>query len=148
MEDARKFVPHREPLLLVDCIVEHSQESIVATHRVSESLWPSTGMPAYLGIEIIAQTIAALESARSKRADGRPVLGVLLGTRVYRSVSPAFATGETLTIKVVEKMADPSGFGAFQGTIAGPDGRVLAEGLVKVYRPDDFWNYIRLTPGA
>lgn len=145
-QEARRFVPHREPLLLLDNIIEHDRETLVATYQVKETPWPASGMPAYIGIEIIAQAVAALETARSQNGDGSPALGVLLGTRSYRSAVANFPVGTTLTVRVTEKMADPSGFGAFQGTLYAEDGAMAAEALVKVYRPDDFWNYIRSTP--
>ena len=41
-----------------------------------------------------------------------------------------------------EQMSDPSGFGAFQGSVQDEAGETLAEGMLKVYRPEDFWAYL------
>ena len=140
--DLHRLVPHRGPMLLLDEVVDASPAHLVAKHRVREGVWPTEGMPAYVTIEILAQAIAAFESSRSPRGDGKPAIGVLLGTRAFRSRRPAFAAGTTLILRVDEQMSDPSGFGAFQGSVQDEAGETLAEGMLKVYRPEDFWAYL------
>ena len=129
-------------MLLLDEVIEATATHLVARHRVQEDIWPTAGMPAYVAIEILAQAIAAFESSRSPRGDGKPVIGVLLGTRAFRSQRTAFAVGMTLVLRVEEQMSDPSGFGAFQGSVTDEAGERLAEGMLKVYRPEDFWTYL------
>ncbi|MFN9113611.1 MAG: hypothetical protein ACK5XN_26370, partial [Bacteroidota bacterium] len=63
-----------------------------------------------------------------------------------RCETPCFAPGEELLISVREKMSDPSGFGAFEGTIDRADGTRLVNSLIKVYRPPNFWEYISQNP--
>ena len=143
------LVPHRPPALLIDRVVRHDDVSLEAAYRVPESTFLGRGaMPAHAGIEILAQAIAALENARGrdKGETGPPTMGVLLGTRCYRCSVPSFEPGEELRITVREKMSDPSGFGAFEGTLSRADGTRLVESLIKVYRPPDFWEYISRTP--
>jgi predicted hotdog family 3-hydroxylacyl-ACP dehydratase len=147
--DILKLVPHRPPTLLIDRVVRHDAESLEAIYRVPESSFLGRGpMPAYAGIEILAQAIAALENARGRdRGETRPpTMGVLLGTRLYRCEVPTFDPGEELRITVREKMSDPSGFGAFEGILDGADGTRLVESVIKVYRPPNFWAYISRTP--
>lgn len=147
--DILMLVPHRAPTLLIERVIRHDAESLEATYLVPESTFLGRGpMPAHAGIEILAQAIAALENARGrdKGETGPPSMGVLLGTRCYRCSVRSFEPGEELRIAVREKMSDPSGFGAFEGTLSRTDGTCLVESLIKVYRPPNFWEYISRTP--
>ena len=139
------LIPHRHPMLLLDAVHEFTPNRLRATYTISSERWPDpSGMPAYMGIELIAQAIAAHNCLVSREKDltAGPSLGVLLGSRRYTAIKSHFAPGERLCIAIVEKMQDDSGFGAFDGTIASPCGIELANGTVKVFRPPDFAAFI------
>lgn len=139
------LIPHRPPMLLLDAVHEFAPNRLRASYLISSERWPdSSGMPAYMGIELIAQAIAAHNCLNSREKDpaAGPSLGVLLGTRRYAAVSSHFAPGERLSIAIVEKLQDESGFGAFDGTILSSSGIELANATVKVFRPPDFAAFI------
>jgi predicted hotdog family 3-hydroxylacyl-ACP dehydratase len=140
------LVPHRRPLLLIDTVVERGPTHLVVRTEVRPARWSPCGLPSYVAIEMIAQAIAAFETSRSPRDDGKPAIGVLLGTRLCKSAKAHLPAGAQLRIRVEERMSDPSGFGAFQGTVSADTGEVLVEALVKVYRPEDFWAYLSTSP--
>jgi predicted hotdog family 3-hydroxylacyl-ACP dehydratase len=139
------LIPHRAPMVFLDHVTEFSETRLVADYRPHEGHWcEGPGMPSFMGIEIIAQAIAAHNSLLSRQRDGsaEPSMGVLLGTRRYGANTTFFPFGETITVIVEEKMQDPSGFGAFDGVLLSASQVILASATVKVFRPPDFRAYI------
>lgn len=132
-----ELVPHARPALLLDRVVESRGDVLVTETRIREDNPYCAGgrVGAWVGIELIAQGIAALAGLDAV-ASGRPVrLGFLLGTRRYRSSVPWFAVGERLRIEVTREFQSDDGLGAGRGRILGDDERVLGEGLLTVYQP-------------
>lgn len=139
------LVPHRPPMVFLDAVTGFTPTTLTANYTPPAGHWSgSAGMPSYLGIEMIAQAIAAHNSLLSRQTDASapPSLGVLLGTRRYEATASSFPAHLPLTIRIEEKVQDPQGFGAFEGTITDGDGRQLAKATVKVFRPADFRDYI------
>jgi predicted hotdog family 3-hydroxylacyl-ACP dehydratase len=90
---------------------------------------------AWIGIELIAQSIAALAGIEALKA-GRPVrVGFLLGTRRYRASVPWFAVGARLRIEATREFQSEDGLGAARGRVLAADGRVVGEGVLTVYQP-------------
>lgn len=140
-----EFVPHRGGMLLLDAIMAADDETIEAALRVSADGWycgDANGMPAWLGIELMAQTIAAHVTHLSCTRGLPPKHGVLLGTRRYRSEVPVFECGTRLRITAREAFRDADGFAAYDCEIA--DGiRVLATASIKAYQPEDFGQFLQ-----
>jgi predicted hotdog family 3-hydroxylacyl-ACP dehydratase len=139
------LVPHRPPMVFLDAVTGFTPTTLTATYTPPAGHWSGTaGMPSYLGIEMIAQGIAAHNSLLSRQTDASssPSLGVLLGTRRYEATAATFPAGRPLTISIEEKVQDPQGFGAFEGIVADAEGRPVAKATVKVFRPADFRDYI------
>ncbi len=91
-------------------------------------------VPAWLGIEYMAQTIAALGGMK-RRTAGKPInLGFLLGTRRYDCNIDAFAVGSVLTVSV-KRLIQEQGLGVFDCRIEGPGVYISAN--LNVYHPDD-----------
>jgi len=139
------YVPHRAGMLLLDAVVAASDASIETVLRVPADAWYSSdaeGMPAWLGIELMAQTIAAHVTHLARARGQPPKQGVLLGTRSYRSEVPAFSCGVTLHITAREAYRDAAGFAAYDCEIA--DGTaVLASASIKAFQPEDFGQFLR-----
>lgn len=112
------------------------------THAVSEVVISAEstfyrdarGVPAYVGLEYMAQTIAAYDGVQRMQTDKQPVIGFLLGTRRYEAPRPYFEAGETLHIRVDMTFND-SGMAAFEGVIT-VDGEERALASINVYRPE------------
>jgi 3-oxoacyl-[acyl-carrier-protein] synthase-1 len=133
-----QLVPHARPALLLDRIVaSHDGQVVTETVIRGDNPYCVDGrVGAWIGIELIAQSIAAMAGLDAIRA-GRPVkIGFLLGTRRYRSSVPWFALGDRLRIEVAREFQTGDGLGAARGRILGEDGQVLGEGLLTVYQPD------------
>lgn len=137
--DIERLLPHRGCMLLLDRVIEVRQDSITAEATVAPGAWYSGqdgSMPAWIGVELMAQTVAAYVGHESRRR-GEPVkMGFLLGTRAYRSAKPAFPPGQVLTIEAVLSYREENGLGAFDCRIQ-EGSRLLAEATIKVFEPDD-----------
>ncbi len=146
---AGAFVPHRAPLLLVDEVLAHDACSITTRSTVHDQ--PpfgdgAGGVPAYLGLELMAQSVAALSGIRRSGRGLAPIVGLLVGTRRYRASVPRFLDGTALTVHAVEKLADYVDMNVFVCRITGEDGRLLAEADVKAYQPDNIQAYLDANP--
>ncbi len=132
------LLPHGSEMTLIDRLVEYTPQRSVATLTVrSNSKFSApTGVPAWVGIEYMAQAIAAHSGYEARlRGEAAPI-GFLLGTRDYRSEVGEFPLGATLAIAVEPLLADGR-LGAFRCAIAAQV--VLATAVVNVYRagPED-----------
>jgi predicted hotdog family 3-hydroxylacyl-ACP dehydratase len=122
----------------------HSDVTLTAHAHVSADAWyadANGAMPAWIGIELMAQAIAAHVGLQSMRAGDGVRPGVLLGTRRYAAHVPAFASGARLTITVQEVLRSEEGHGAYTCAIEA-DGACCAEATVKVFQPRNFQTFI------
>ena len=134
-----RLVPHARPALLLDRIVEARDGALVTETCIREDnpYCDSGRVGAWVGLELIAQSAAALAGLEAVR-DGQPVrIGYLLGTRHFRATVPSFALGDRLRIEVAREFRAASGLGAARGRIFAVDGSLLCEGLVTVFQPTD-----------
>jgi predicted hotdog family 3-hydroxylacyl-ACP dehydratase len=133
--DIGELVPHGPEMTLIDRLVEYSPERSVATAVVTPAnpFFGESGVPAWLGIEYMAQTVAAHAGYEARLRGEPPAIGFLLGTRAYESDVHEFALGSTLTI-TVEPVAREAGLAAFQCSIATD--RVVAKAVVNTYQPE------------
>jgi predicted hotdog family 3-hydroxylacyl-ACP dehydratase len=129
-----ELLPHGPEMTVIDRLVEYSPQRSVATVTVTErsAFFAGTGVPAWVGIEYMAQTIAAQAGYEARLRGERPVVGFLLGTRAFRSELPEFPLGTMLTITVEAMVADAR-LGAFKCSIATD--RVIATAVVNTYQP-------------
>ncbi|MBT1539431.1 beta-hydroxyacyl-ACP dehydratase [Ralstonia solanacearum] len=138
------ILPHRGSMLLLSHVDTWDETTLRASARVDPTAWyadPEGAMPAWFGIELMAQAIAAHVGLLSMR-DGNPARpGVLLGSRKYEAHTPAFAPDPPLSIAVQEVLRSTEGHGAYACTIAA-GGRDLAQAVIKVYQPTDFQAFI------
>lgn len=132
------LIPHRGSMLLLDRLIAANEHGATALARADCQSWyadaPRT-MPAWIGIELMAQTIAAHVGWSKSKSGLAPKQGVLLGTRAYRCDESLFS-GE-LEIEAQLSFMDESGLGAYDCTIR-MGGRSVATATVKVFEPDDF----------
>jgi predicted hotdog family 3-hydroxylacyl-ACP dehydratase len=129
-----ELLPHGPEMTLVDRFVSYDAARSVLAADVNERcvFFEGTGVPAWAGIEYMAQAIAAHAGLEARRRGEPPAVGFVLGTRAYESLVDEFPNGCTLTISVEPQVAD-GGFSAFNCTIATE--RVVATAVVNVYRP-------------
>jgi predicted hotdog family 3-hydroxylacyl-ACP dehydratase len=129
-----ELLPHGPEMTVIDRLVEYSPERSIATVTVTRNnpFCASSGVPAWLGIEYMAQTIAAHAGFEARRRGERPTIGFLLGTRAYESEVGEFPLGTELTI-TVEPAVVEGRLAAFKCSIATD--HVVAWAMVNTYQP-------------
>ncbi|WP_179402098.1 hotdog family protein [Burkholderia guangdongensis] len=137
-------LPHRGTMLLLDTIEGCTATWIDVRATARPDAWYADAdgaMPAWLGIELMAQAIAAHVGLLAMHAGGRARPGVLLGTSGYRAHRPAFESGAALRVEARELLRGDEGHGAYECAIHIGE-HCCAEAVVKVYQPDDFQTFI------
>ncbi len=130
------WVPHRGAMSLLDAVVQIEDQRIVARVTVPAGglFGAADGVPAWVGIEYMAQAVAAWSGARARQAGGSPRIGFLLGSRRYEAHVPVFAVGADLRVSAECELMAGNGLGMFDCRIT-QDGRLLACGRLSVYEP-------------
>jgi predicted hotdog family 3-hydroxylacyl-ACP dehydratase len=130
------LLPHGPEMTIIDRLVAFDGKRSVAVVRVTPKakFFSASGVPAWVGIEYMAQTIAAHAGFEARLRGDPPPIGFLLGTRAYECTVPEFPAGARLEV-VVEQLLAESGFGSFDCTIEAD--RLLAKGVLNTYRPSD-----------
>ncbi|MDH3510035.1 MAG: 3-hydroxylacyl-ACP dehydratase [Gammaproteobacteria bacterium] len=134
MTDIKEVLYHRPPMIFLDEIIESGSNFLVAAVQIREGIpffEESRGVPAWVGLEYMAQAVAAFAGMRA-RADNKPIaLGMLIGCRHYSSKTALFPPGTLVEIRVQELAAEENGLGSFDGALSAPD--LIAEGRITVY---------------
>ena len=140
------YVPHRGVMLLLDRLLQAYGEIAVAQVIVPRDglFLQDAGMPAWVGLEYMAQTVAAWAGWQATQAQQPVKLGFLLGSRKYEAHCSHFVPGAVLHVHVRNELVSDNGLGMFdcQIKLAGED-TVLAAARVSVYEPADGSAYIQ-----
>ncbi|HEU4779342.1 MAG TPA: hypothetical protein VFS58_05615 [Steroidobacteraceae bacterium] len=133
------ILPHVGRMLLLDELLDHGPEHVtcgVTVHLETMFCDGVQGVPAWVGLEYMAQTACAFSGVEEVRAGRKPSIGLLLGSRSYQCHVEWFPPGASLIIRADLLMRDDNNLVAFQCAIHEKD-RLLARGDLKAYRPDD-----------
>ena len=133
-----EVVPHAGEMILLDSIEVFEAERITCARTIqSDGMFVDAdgSLPSWVGVELMAQAIAAWAGCRA-RAEQRPVqLGFLLGTRHYVCNVDTFPSGVFLRIEAERAFHNEQGMGVFHCRIEGPG--IHAEARLNVYSPPD-----------
>ena len=82
-----QVLPHRGSMLLLDRVISWDREHVAVVATPSSAGWyaEAGGMPAWIGVELMAQAIAAHVGLLARSMGKAPKNGVLLGARAYRA---------------------------------------------------------------
>ena len=130
---------------LLDRMIEVSDSAAIAetvVSAVSPLFVPGRGMPAYTGLEMMAQAIAAIDGMKRKMDGLPPKIGFLLGCRRYSVRCADFEEGKRLKIVVKMVFSDGEMF-AFECRIDDEDGGALAKANMSVYAPANPLAYLK-----
>jgi predicted hotdog family 3-hydroxylacyl-ACP dehydratase len=133
-----EVLPHDGSMILLDRIERYDAESIVCVRQVAaDSPFADADghLPAWVGVELMAQTVAAWSGCHALDADQPVRLGFLLGSRLYRSSADVFPAGSELMIEAVRTFHDEDGMGAFACRIDAAG--IHAEAHLTVFSPLD-----------
>jgi predicted hotdog family 3-hydroxylacyl-ACP dehydratase len=138
-----ELVPHAGDMILVDEVLSFAEEEVTTRLQIrAGGLFNSAdgSLPAWVGIELMAQSVAAYAGCQARQA-GLPVeLGFLLGTRNYHCNVDAFPLGAELQIHALRSLQDDNGMGVFECHLTGPG--IHAEARLNVFRPPHVASYL------
>ena len=143
MTDLSKVLPHKNPMILLDDIIEVDLENkFVKTNFYVDNkkkFYNKTlkGIPSICGIEFMAQTIGCYAFYSKKEKE--PRIGFLLGSRLYNNSIDLFKENETYTVKAVEAYYD-NDISAFDCFIYDKLEEEVASATINVYQSDDDTN--------
>jgi predicted hotdog family 3-hydroxylacyl-ACP dehydratase len=134
-----QILPHQGRMLLLDELLEQHEYSIATalTIRADSVLCDGvSGVPAWVGMEYMAQTACAYSGVDQARLGQQASISLLLGTRSYQAHVPVFALGLRLIITAKLLVRDDDDLVVFQCNIrdAASD-QELAVGDIKAIRP-------------
>jgi predicted hotdog family 3-hydroxylacyl-ACP dehydratase len=131
--DVAELLPHRGGMIWVDKVLAWDEDSVTAelTVRGDALFGEGDSVPAWAGVEYMAQTVGLYAGLHAKRA-GEPIrLGFLLGTRRFETNVPEFRIGSMLTVRA-EKVMQDEHLAVFDCRITG--GQVKASAVLNVYQ--------------
>jgi predicted hotdog family 3-hydroxylacyl-ACP dehydratase len=138
------WLPHGGAMVLIDEIVAFEAEGVRAraTPRADGLFTASTSssVPAWLGMEYLAQAIAAWSGFHERRAGRRVKPGLLVGTRTFTSSTGQLPVGERLEIAADRVVAGRGAISVFDGSVHGTG--VEQRTRIKVVLPEDIGPYL------
>ena len=148
--DVRSLLPHSGPMVLLDRVVSVDDESLCAevTIKWGDLFCDRAGVGAWVGIEYMAQAIAAY-AGYVARLRGEPIkLGLLLGTRRYGCNRPLFPVGSILRVSVKRALQGEHGLASFECDIVDVAQGPAAKAMLTVYQPADTEEFLRGNLGS
>lgn len=149
--EPRQFLPHREPMILLDRIVLMNTDYLESEVTIkSDTLFLRGGaVPAWVGVEYMAQTCAAFAGFEARGRGEEARVGFLLATRNYRSSVDGFELGSTLRVRVTLVHREAGGLSVVEGKITSADsGAQLVEATLTVYEVADLAQFFKETRGT
>lgn len=136
------LVPHRGDMSLLNSVISFSDTSLRASAVVNDSIpYLIDGVvSSWIGIEYMAQTIAAWAGVRALQK-GEPIkLGMLVGTRNYTVDTGQFTLMCYLDIQVHQIIEGANGLSVFECKIDYKGGEATAN--INVFQPDDINEFL------
>lgn len=136
------LVPHAGRMSLLERIVVAEGEQLCAELTItSDDLFfdasgPGSGVGGWVGIEYMAQAVAAWAGWQARQQGGAPKIGFLLGCRRYQASRGNFAAGDRLRISVRREFQADNGLGQFDCRIEIEEATVATAQLT-VFGPAD-----------
>jgi predicted hotdog family 3-hydroxylacyl-ACP dehydratase len=134
-----ELVPHQAPMLLIDSVICWDDTGIDVLVKPEDSYLfadDQGAIPAYVGIEYMAQTISAFAGIEAKQNKEPICLGFLLGTRQYEAEVTHFLPSQPLIVKVRQLLRDDTNLVLFDCAIYHA-GNQLAKAEIKAIQPKD-----------
>ncbi|MFZ6751408.1 3-hydroxylacyl-ACP dehydratase [Undibacterium sp. Ren11W] len=146
--DIRELVPHSGPMVLLDRVVAADEENLSAevTIRASSMFCDGTGVAAWVGVEYMAQAIAAHAGYLALQRGDAVKVGFLLGARRYHASTALFALGSVLVVRITRVLQGENGLAAFECSIhdnSQNTGASLAHATITVFQPDNVAEFIQ-----
>ncbi|MCK1792948.1 hotdog family protein [Pseudomonas violetae] len=138
-----ELLPHAGDMILIEQILSYDEEQILTRLTVRpHGLFnrPDGSLPAWVGIELMAQSVAAYAGCHARQRGDAIALGFLLGTRKFECNVEHFPLGTELTIHGLRSLEDENGMGVFECHIDAPG--IHATARLNVFRPPQAAQYL------
>lgn len=136
--DISPYVPHQRRMCLLDRLLDVGAEHLRADVMPdpTDLFATETGIPGWVGLEWLAQAIAAWAGVQRVTGGAKPAVGFLLGTRRYQCSQSSFAFGDPITVEIFLDFRADNGLGAFRGQLLNDDNQVIATAMLNVFQPE------------
>ena len=135
-----EVLPHKGDMILLHSILTHCEEKTEVLIQVGDSPFfvvNNNYVPAWVGLEYMAQAIAAHAGLLRRRSGLEPRLGFLIGTRLLELRCEQFLVGCRLRTTAKVKWFEGE-MAIFECSIYEfSSDRLLAKGDLNVYQPPD-----------
>ncbi len=140
---ALPYVPHGEPMSLLDEVVAYDGETIetAVTIRPDSMFVCPDGVPSWVGMEYMAQAIGAAAGLRMVASGGEVQLGFLVSIRRIGFAEDFFPPGQRLQVFAREVIIAANGLATFDCWINAGDVE-LARARINVFQPADADAYL------
>ena len=138
-----ELLPHAGDMILIDQVLGFDEEQIHTRLTVKPGgLFNRAdgSLPAWLGVELMAQSVAAYAGCRARQQGQAVELGFLLGTRKFECNVEHFPAGSELRIHALRSLEDDNGMGVFECHLSGPG--IQASARLNVFRPPHAAHYL------
>ena len=138
-----ELLPQSGGMALLDRVLDAGEDYLTAGLTVREdSLFsgPDHTVPAWVGIEYMAQTVAAYAGYQRKRRGQAMQVGFLLGTRFYQCSVGSFVCGTRLSVHVEKVMEGANDMLVFDCRIEGET--ITASAMINVFLPQDAQQFL------
>jgi len=142
-----ELLPHAGDMILIDQVLRFGEDDVETCLVVRPGgLFNQAdgSLPAWVGVELMAQSVAAFAGCQARQAGLAVELGFLLGTRHYQCNVDRFPADTPLHIKALRSLQDDNGMGVFECHLDGPG--IHAEARLNVFRPPQVATYLQEKP--
>lgn len=130
------YLPHCGPMRVIDTLIDVNDVVAITQCTVREDhiFYDATvgGIPAWFGIELMAQTVAVF--AGFQNPSPAPAIGLLLSVRQFSSTQACYPLGTTLMLKATKSYLDAN-VGVFDTEIYDQE-QCIAVARLNTYQPD------------
>ena len=144
-----ELLPHAGDMILIEQILSFDDEQIHTRLTVKPGgLFnrPDGSLPAWVGIELMAQSVAAYAGCHARQKGNAVELGFLLGTRKFECNVEHFPAGTELIIHGIRSLEDDNGMGVFECHLTAPG--IHATARLNVFRPPQAAHYLHEPQGV
>ncbi|MGV8894132.1 MAG: 3-hydroxylacyl-ACP dehydratase [Burkholderiaceae bacterium] len=151
LPDICTLVPHAGPMILLDRVIAVNAETLCAEVTIGPNtlFCDGQGVGAWVGVEYMAQAIAAYAGYAAYLCGNSAKVGFLLGSRRYECSRPYFALGSILHVHVQRVLQNENGLGAFECRIDYANDPlevidvVAATATITVFQPENVSEFLQ-----
>ena len=137
--DISELLPHKGSAVLIDKVLNDTPNSITVRAHITRDhpfFVEGHGVPVWVGIEMMAQAIAAHAGLNGQREHREPRSGMLLGTRRYETTKSWFDEDSELEILAEREFGENSGLAACYCKVSC-NGETLATATIIIVEIDE-----------